>query len=108
MAQEIIHLLEVAAIIDQESMLHLADIQVTDHGTMIEGLPLVAILEEAIPEEGVIDLEMKIEVATRQDESILRRIVMRVEAHLLVQHNIALLVGIVVARRRKDLTDMGM
>ena len=107
MGQEIIHLLGAAATTDQESILHLGDIQVTDPVMKIEDPLQVAILEEAIPEEGAIDLGMKIEVDTRQDGIILHRIVMRVEVHHLVQHNIVLLVDIVVVRRLKDLTDMG-
>ena len=106
MVHEITRLLEVAATIGQESILHLADIQVTDHVMTTEVL-LAAILEEVMPEVGVIVPEMKIGVDMHRDEIILHRIVMMAEGHHLEHHSIVLLVDIVVARRLKDLTDMG-
>jgi len=103
---ESIHLAEAAVNIDLGSIRVPGVIQVTDLGMMIEDPLQAAILLEAILEEVRIDLEMTIEEDMHRDESILLRIVMKVEAHRQVHLHIVHPADIAVAHPLKDLTDI--
>jgi len=103
---ESIHLAEAAVNIDLGSIRVPGVIQVTDLGMMIEDPLQAAILPEAILEEVRIDLEMTIEEDMHRDESILLRIVMKVEAHRQVHLHIVHPADIAVAHPLKDLTDI--
>jgi len=78
---EITLLREAAVTIDQEIILDLEDILVTDHGMMIEDHHLVATQEEAIREAAGTDLEMTIVEDIHHDEIILHQIAMKAEVH---------------------------
>lgn len=103
---ESIHLAEAAVNIDLGSIRVPGVIQVTDLGMMIEDPLQAAILPEAILEEVRIDLEMTIEEDMHRDESILLRIVMKVEAHRQVHLHIVHPADIAAAHPLKDLTDI--